>query len=153
MMEERNASCSCWSCIELKGGGQVRMASSIIIAFLSTLVEVLLRRAGSLVSPAARPLAHRYTVDRDCASSNPGFRAAIANSYIRVLSPLHSALVPVQCQRAAYDQLKILPSGNNILVKSIQMHDDPVNGVDSTRFHPLKLIFPFCSARYAFKTK
>jgi selenocysteine-specific translation elongation factor len=26
-----------------------------------------------------------------------------------------------------YDQLKILPSGNNILVKSIQMHDDPVN--------------------------
>ena len=26
-----------------------------------------------------------------------------------------------------YDQLKILPSGKNILVKSIQMHDDPVN--------------------------
>jgi hypothetical protein len=26
-----------------------------------------------------------------------------------------------------YDQLMILPSGNNILVKSIQMHDDPVN--------------------------
>jgi hypothetical protein len=81
------------------------MASSIIIAFLSTLVEVLLRRAGSLVPPcvwdAAQPLAHRYAVDHDCASSNPGFRAAIANSYIRVLSPLHSALVPVQCQRAA----------------------------------------------------
>ena len=40
-------------------------------------------------------------MDHDCASSNPGFRAAIANSYIRVLSPLHSASVPVQCQRAA----------------------------------------------------
>ncbi|MFZ0511014.1 MAG: EF-Tu/IF-2/RF-3 family GTPase [Candidatus Nitrosopolaris sp.] len=26
-----------------------------------------------------------------------------------------------------YDQLKILPSGKDILVKSIQMHDDPVN--------------------------
>jgi selenocysteine-specific translation elongation factor len=26
-----------------------------------------------------------------------------------------------------YDQLKILPSGDNILIKSIQMHDDPVN--------------------------
>jgi hypothetical protein len=81
------------------------MASSITIAFLSTLVEVHLRRAGSLVSPcvwdAAQPLAHRYTVDHDCASSNPGFRAAIANSYVRVLSPLYSALVPVQCQRAA----------------------------------------------------
>jgi hypothetical protein len=50
---------------------------------------------------AAQPVAHRYTVDHDCASSNLGFRAAIVNSYIRVLSPLHSALVPVQCQRAA----------------------------------------------------
>jgi selenocysteine-specific translation elongation factor len=26
-----------------------------------------------------------------------------------------------------YDQLNILPSGKSILVKSIQMHDDPVN--------------------------
>jgi selenocysteine-specific translation elongation factor len=26
-----------------------------------------------------------------------------------------------------YDQLNILPNGKDILVKSIQMHDDPVN--------------------------
>lgn len=50
-------------------------------------MEVLLRWVGSLVPPwvwdASQPLAHRYAVGHDCASSNPGFRAAIANSYIR----------------------------------------------------------------------
>ena len=38
-----------------------------------------------------------------------------------------TVILGVMARDCEDDQLKILPSGKNILVKSIQMHDDPVN--------------------------